>query len=66
MLSKLKSFRGVSKLKLAALNIFIKTLNSDDIDPLRLRFQQMDKDKSGFIHDSELKTALANSGIQIS
>ena len=66
MLKKLRNFRGVSKLKLAALNILIKTLNPTDIDPLRIKFQNLDNDKTGFITPSELTIALENSNLAIS
>jgi calcium-dependent protein kinase len=34
-----------------------------DIEPMRLQFQSMDADKTGYIHPSELKEALLKNGV---
>ena len=62
LLLKLKKYRGVSKLKTAALSILVKTMSPQEIEPLKQLFQSIDKDKTGFIHVSELKDALEASG----
>jgi len=66
LLKKLQKFKGGSKLKVAALNILVKTLTPKDIEPLRLKFMALDKDQSGFILPSELAEALQNSEVQMS
>jgi Ca2+-binding EF-hand superfamily protein len=51
----------MSKLKMAALNVFIHTLDTKDIEPLRQTFQCGDQYKTGFIDIDELKEALDKS-----
>jgi Ca2+-binding EF-hand superfamily protein len=53
----------MSKLKMAALNVFLHMLEPKDIQPLRETFYQMDKDKTGFVNVSELKEALSKTEI---
>ena len=50
----LKSYKGMSKLRMAALNVFLHMLEPKDIEPLREIFHSIDKDKTGFINASEL------------
>ena len=58
IMAKLKSFKGTSKLKKAALNVLVKMLNPKDILNLREAFQKIDTDNSGFIELSELEQAI--------
>ena len=53
-------------MKVAALNILVKTLAPKDIEPLRLKFMALDLDNSGFILPSELSEALILSNIELS
>jgi len=48
----------MSKLRMAALNVFINMLDQKDIEPLRDSFKAMDKDRTGFITAEELKYAV--------
>ena len=48
---------------MAAMNVFIHLLEPKDYEPLRERFHQMDKDKTGFLNATELKDALIASSI---
>ena len=48
---------------MAAMNVFIHMLEPKDYEPIRERFHQMDKDKTGFLNASELKAALAGSDV---
>ena len=48
---------------MAAMNVFIHMLEPKDFEPLRERFHQMDKDKTGFLNASELQAALNGSDV---
>jgi len=48
-MKKLKEFKVSSTLKKAALNVLVKMLNPKEIDSLRIEFQKIDTDNSGFI-----------------
>lgn len=58
MLNRLKSFRGVSKLKKAAMNMLVKMADQNSIEELRKDFQEIDKDGTGLINADELKQAI--------
>lgn len=62
---RLQKFRGVSKLKKAAMNMLVKMADQNDIEDLRKEFQKLDKDGSGLINAEELKTGLKESKIDI-
>jgi len=62
ILLKLKQYRGVSKLRTAAIDLIVKTMSPVEIEPLKQLFLAIDKDKTGFIHVNELKDALEASG----
>ena len=44
VLKRLQSFRGVSKLKKAAMNMLVKMADQQSIEDLRQEFQRLDKD----------------------
>ena len=48
-MKKLREFKGSSTLKKAALNVLVKMLNPKEIEGLRVQFQKIDTDNSGFI-----------------
>ena len=48
----------MSKLRYAALNIFIHMLQPKDLEPLQKEFLKYDKDKTGFLNANELKQAM--------
>lgn len=56
--SHLKSFKGTSKLKKAAMNMLVKILDKEQIKALEEEFRKYDKDKTGLIHIKELEEAL--------
>ena len=64
-MSRLKEFRGSSKLKRAALNVFVRMLSSKEIENLRIEFQKIDTDNSGTIELSELEEAVKNASLEI-
>ena len=65
MVGRLKSFRGVSKLKKAAMNMLVKMADQNSIEELRKDFQEIDKDGTGLINADELKLAIKQSNIAI-
>ena len=60
VLNRLQNFKGVSKLKKAAMNMLVKMADAQSIENLRSQFEQMDIDKTGLINADELKTAISN------
>lgn len=64
-LGNLMEYRGMSKLRMAGINILVSMLKRKDIDPLRTIFQDIDKDETGFITPEELSQALAQSDLQL-
>jgi hypothetical protein len=46
---RLKEFKGVSKLKKAALNLLVKMADSHSIEALRDDFHKIDKDGTGLL-----------------
>jgi len=63
IIDNLVAYKGQSKLRMAAMNVFIHMLEPKDFEPLRERFHQMDKDKTGFLNASELQAALQDSNV---
>lgn len=57
-IDNLKVFKKTSKLKSVALNILVKMLPAKEIDTLRHQFEDIDKDKSGWIDAEELGLAM--------
>jgi Ca2+-binding EF-hand superfamily protein len=49
------NYKSMSRLRMAAMNVLIHMLEPADIEPLRESFQQMDKDKTGFVSEAELR-----------
>ena len=58
VLERLKSFKGVSTFKKAAMNLLVKTASDDEVKELRATFQAIDKDGTGMIKASELSEIL--------
>lgn len=58
VLDRLGSFKGVSKLKKAAMNMLVKMADQRSIEELREEFVKLDKDGTGMINAEELKTAI--------
>lgn len=61
ILINLQKFRGVSKLKKAAMNMLVKMADQKAIMQLRQEFQKLDQDQTGLINVSELKSAMKQS-----
>ena len=65
ILNRLSNFKGVSKLKKAAMNMLVKMSDANSIEELRAEFVNIDKDKTGLINAEELKQAIKQSDINI-
>ena len=66
LLINLLEFKGSSRLRKAAMNLFVKTLNSVETEALREQFEALDEDHTGQIDASELSNALKKSNLNIS
>jgi calcium-dependent protein kinase len=58
VMNKLRSFRGVSRLRLACLNMLVKMAEPKEIKELKEIFEKIDADDTGLISASELAQAL--------
>ncbi|CAK9163942.1 unnamed protein product [Ilex paraguariensis] len=65
VLSRLKQFRAMNKLKKVALKVIAENLSAEEIQGLKTMFTNMDTDKSGTITYEELKTGLARLGSKL-
>ena len=54
VVARLQDFKGISKLKKAALNIMVKQLNPSDLTHLNEQFHKIDTDQTGLISYEEL------------
>ncbi|KAK9133424.1 hypothetical protein Scep_012952 [Stephania cephalantha] len=66
VLSRMKQFRAMNKLKKLALKVIAENLSEEEIKGLKAMFANMDTDKSGTITYEELKTGLARLGSKLS
>ncbi|KFK28778.1 hypothetical protein AALP_AA7G046400 [Arabis alpina] len=66
VLSRMKQFRAMNKLKKLALKVIAESLSEEEIRGLKTMFANMDTDKSGTITYEELKTGLAKLGSKLS
>ncbi|XVF27867.1 hypothetical protein REPUB_Repub14bG0146200 [Reevesia pubescens] len=66
VLSRLKQFRAMNKLKKLALKVIAENLSEEEIKGLKTMFTNIDTDKSGTITYEELKTGLARLGSKLS
>lgn len=66
VINRLKSFKGESLFKRAAMNMLVKMATSKEVEELRQQFQAMDKDGSGMIRASELSEALKKKSFKMS
>ncbi|EFJ07310.1 calcium dependent protein kinase 34 [Selaginella moellendorffii] len=62
VLSRMKNFSAMNKLKKVALKIISESLSEEEIIKLKDMFKQMDTDNSGTITFEELKAGLAKQG----
>ena len=49
VLERLKTFKGVSTFKKAAMNLLVKTATEEEVQDLRAQFQAIDTDGTGMI-----------------
>ncbi|PQQ18376.1 calcium-dependent protein kinase 2 [Prunus yedoensis var. nudiflora] len=66
VLSRMKQFRAMNKLKQLALKVIAENLSEEEIKGLKAMFTNMDTDNSGTITYEELKTGLARIGSRLS
>ncbi|KAK2974824.1 hypothetical protein RJ640_005608 [Escallonia rubra] len=66
VLSRMKQFRAMNKLKKLALKVIAESLSQEEIKGLKQMFTNMDTDQSGTITYEELKTGLARLGSRLS
>ncbi|PWA89951.1 calcium-dependent protein kinase [Artemisia annua] len=66
VLSRMKQFRAMNKLKKLALKVIAESMSEEEIKGLKAMFVNMDTDKSGSITYEELKTGLARLGSKLS
>ncbi|KAH6822135.1 calcium-dependent protein kinase 21 [Perilla frutescens var. hirtella] len=66
VLSRMKQFRAMNKLKKLALKVIAQSLSEDEIKGLKAMFMNIDTDKSGTITYEELKSGLARLGSKLS
>ncbi|XP_010529441.1 PREDICTED: calcium-dependent protein kinase 21 [Tarenaya hassleriana] len=66
VLSRMKQFRAMNKLKKLALKVIAENMSEEEIKGLKTMFANMDTDKSGTITYEELKTGLARLGSRLS
>lgn len=52
VVNKLVNFRAQSKIKVAALNVFLNMIDPKEYEPLIAKFKKMDTEKTGFITSS--------------
>ncbi|KAL0398764.1 UNVERIFIED_CONTAM: Calcium-dependent protein kinase [Sesamum radiatum] len=66
VLSRMKQFRAMNKLKKLALKVIAQSLSEEEIKGLKSMFTNIDTDKSGTITYEELKSGLARLGSKLS
>ncbi|PIM98895.1 Ca2+/calmodulin-dependent protein kinase, EF-Hand protein superfamily [Handroanthus impetiginosus] len=66
VLSRMKQFRAMNKLKQLALKVIAQSLSEEEIKGLKAMFANMDTDNSGTITYEELKSGLARLGSKLS
>lgn len=65
IVDRLTHFKGVSKLKKAAMNMLVKMADQNQIEKLREQFTEIDADGTGLINADELKNAIKKSTLNI-
>ncbi|KAK0600170.1 hypothetical protein LWI29_012451 [Acer saccharum] len=65
VLSRMKQFRAMNKLKKLALKVIAENLSTDEIQGLKQMFTNIDTDNSGTITYDELKAGLARLGSKL-
>lgn len=65
LIKNLIEFKGQSRLKKAAMNLFVKTLNNTEFDKLKHQFEELDTNHTGQVDAGELSEALKKSELNI-
>ena len=65
VISRLKNYKGMSRLKKAAMNVLVKTMDSKEFEHLRKQFYSIDRDKTGFISAEELTRCMKKVNMNI-
>jgi len=63
--TRLKSFRGVSKIKKLALTVIAQQLKDDELKELRATFQALDQNKDGMLSIAEITAGMKQSKVAI-
>jgi calcium-dependent protein kinase len=58
VVNKLVNFRAQSKIKVAALNVFLNMIDPKEYEPLIAKFKKMDTEKTGLITACQLREAI--------
>ncbi|KAK0587569.1 hypothetical protein LWI29_025015 [Acer saccharum] len=66
ILTRMKQFRAMNKLKKVALKVIAENLSEEEIMGLKEMFKSMDNDNSGMITSEELKAGLPKLGTRLS
>ena len=66
VLQRLKSYKGESLFKRAAMNMLVKMATSKEVDDLRQTFEQIDKDGTGMILEKELHEIIRQKKLNMS
>ena len=66
VISRLRSFKGVSTFKKAAMNLLVKTASEAEVQDLRAQFQAIDTDGTGMIKAEEMKEILMAKRMNVS
>ena len=66
VLQRLKSYKGESLFKRAAMNMLVKMATSKEVDDLRQTFAQIDKDGTGMILEKELHEIIRSKKLHMS
>ena len=66
MINRLKSFKGVTHFKRAAMNLLVKTISEQECEDLRLIFNRLDEDGTGMINAQELSKIISEKSMGLS
>merc|ERR1719240_1076433 len=66
IVQNMMKYKGMSKVRMAALRILVTMMNKQDIEPLRRLFLEIDHDRTGFITSHELQDAMEKSNYNFS
>ena len=65
IINSLRAYKGTSKLKKAAMNVLVKMLAPKEIEHLREKFMELDKNNTGYIDAGELTEAMKGANVDI-